>query len=414
MQVTVERLSPEEVHLHVDVEKERLDKYLDQAYRTLVRRYQIPGFRVGKAPRPIFERFVGRETLLREAIDRLVPEAYEEALKESGIVPYERGTIEAVESGEDGLHFRARVYLKPEVRLPDVRALQVELPEETVTEELVAETIEQLREQKATLVPEEVADENSVVRVEGAFLDESGQTFRDVDIHLKDAYDEIRAGLNGCRAGEEREITYKDGDVERRARFKVVSVHRMELPELDDDFARLFGEESLESMRAVVREQLERTLAERRKVARANRILSELIAKAEVAEPRFLIEREKEVLRRLTRPGEAPSEEALEQEARQRVRSQLVVNQLLEERGIQITSEELGRAAAQVAFEMGRRKVTDADVSEAYQWVLSQKLVELLTELVPEERGASPENAGTAKAEDAPSEGGEGPPAAQD
>lgn len=383
VQVTVEKRSPEEVTLQVEVEKDHLERYLDTAYKKLVRKYRIPGFRPGKAPRPIFERFVGRSVLLEEALEQLLPEAYQEAIKESGIEPYEEGTIEAVEPTEDGVQFRARVYLKPAVVLPDLGTIRVDVPEEAVTEAMIEDAVQQLRLSRATLVPAEEVDAESLVRVEGEVDGENGaEPFRDVEIRLNEVYPEIREGLVGAKVGEERSITYHEGERERRGRFKVLSVHRVELPEVDEDFARQFGHESLEELRQELTKYIEASLRQRARAERAQKVLAEIVAKAEVQVPRFLVEREKEHLRQHhLRPGEETSEEALESEAQRRVREMLVAARLVEQQGIRVTPEEVASAAVEILRETGAKKLTRDHFREAEEAVLLQKLTDMLADL---------------------------------
>src|SRR5438477_9777381 len=87
LKISAERLPEHQVALEIEVDPERIERSLDQAYKRLVGKYRIPGFRPGKAPRVMFERYVGRKNLMREALEKLVPEVYEEALKEEALDP---------------------------------------------------------------------------------------------------------------------------------------------------------------------------------------------------------------------------------------------------------------------------------------------------------------------------------------
>src|SRR5215467_33881 len=97
MNAVVERSENSQVTLKVEVEPERLARATDRAYQRLVQRVNIPGFRRGRAPRRILERTVGIDALYREALDLVMPTAYEEAIKETQIAPYSRPEFEVVQ-----------------------------------------------------------------------------------------------------------------------------------------------------------------------------------------------------------------------------------------------------------------------------------------------------------------------------
>jgi trigger factor len=81
VKVSAQKIPDSQVVLEIEVEPERVEKALDRAYRQLVARTKVPGFRPGKAPRAMLERYLGRDALMRQALDRLVPEIYQEAAR---------------------------------------------------------------------------------------------------------------------------------------------------------------------------------------------------------------------------------------------------------------------------------------------------------------------------------------------
>jgi len=155
MNTRVERLPghPARVVLEVEVEPERVERTVDAVYRRLVRRLRIPGFRPGKAPRPIVEMHLGKNALYLEAVDELLPQAYREAVRAANIEPVAQAKIDIIEFGAGKpLKFKAEVDVKPEVQLGDYRGLAVEKRVRKVTEKDVDEVINALREQFAELV----------------------------------------------------------------------------------------------------------------------------------------------------------------------------------------------------------------------------------------------------------------------
>ncbi|MGE5589902.1 MAG: trigger factor family protein [Bacillota bacterium] len=158
MKSTWEKVGPSTAQFEIEVEPEQLEQAMDKAYRKLVRRVNIPGFRKGKAPRGIVERYMGRGALLEEALDIVVPEAYDQAIDESGLDPIDQPKLDIVKM-EDGepLVFKAEVAVKPEVELGQYQGLEVEKDPVEVTDKDVDQQLDLLRERHAQLT---ALDEN--------------------------------------------------------------------------------------------------------------------------------------------------------------------------------------------------------------------------------------------------------------
>src|SRR5438128_3193971 len=151
MKVETEQLPHGEVALSFEVEDIRVERAMDAAYRRLANRVDIAGFRRGKAPRPLVERVVGRESLVDEALNHLLPEVYEEALRETHVDAVTEPEFD-VESLTP-LRAKATVVVRPTVELGDYRSIVRDIPEPTVNEEEVNAVLEQLRERHAEWVP---------------------------------------------------------------------------------------------------------------------------------------------------------------------------------------------------------------------------------------------------------------------
>src|SRR5438477_6575389 len=146
MNAVVERSENSQVTLKVEVEPERLAKATDQAYQRLVQRVTIPGFRRGKAPRKILERAVGTDALYREALDFVMPSAYDEAVRETGILPITRPEFEVVELDPlKPLIFKAVVPVQPTITLGDWKAIKLDPPSSEVTDEELEEGVQNVR-----------------------------------------------------------------------------------------------------------------------------------------------------------------------------------------------------------------------------------------------------------------------------
>lgn len=142
--------------LTIELDAEKLNEGLDLAFKKVVKQVNIPGFRKGRIPRGMFEQRFGVESLYQDAIDILLPEAYANAIEETGIEPVDRPEIdvEQIEKGK-ALIFKATVTVKPEVTLGEYKGLEVPAVETTVTDEEVEAEIKALQEKQAELVVKE-------------------------------------------------------------------------------------------------------------------------------------------------------------------------------------------------------------------------------------------------------------------
>ncbi|TME34862.1 MAG: trigger factor family protein [Chloroflexi bacterium] len=127
VKVSSTELPSRQVALDIEVEQERLDRAIDEAYRRLSARVDVPGFRRGKAPRPMVERLIGRDRIVEEALDQLVPDVVTEAIQQEKVEAYTRPRVETIELDPStrtegtGLRLKAVVGLAPKVELGDYK-----------------------------------------------------------------------------------------------------------------------------------------------------------------------------------------------------------------------------------------------------------------------------------------------------
>ena len=127
MKSAVETLSPTRAKLTVEVPFEELKPSLDAAYQQIAKQINVPGFRRGKVPPAVIDRQVGREAVLDQAINDVLPQKYMEALQTNSLEPLAQPEIEVTKHGEEGLEFTAEVDVKPEITLPDYDGLEAEV-----------------------------------------------------------------------------------------------------------------------------------------------------------------------------------------------------------------------------------------------------------------------------------------------
>lgn len=386
MKASAEKVAKNTVVLEVEVEPERFKEAVGKAYRELVKKVNIPGFRRGKAPRVIFERYYGREALLNEAVEALVPEAYLDAVKQTGVEPIASPDVEVTQAEEGKpMIFKARVEVKPEVTLGDYKGLEVEKPPVEVTEEDVNREIERLRERYAKLVTleEGIVQKGDLVTidyegtVDGKPFKGSQATDRSVEVGLGFLVDEFDEQLLGMAINETREIrtklpeNYHDESVagkEAVFRVTVKCIRRKELAQVDDEFAKDVSEfDTLDELRADLRHKLEVAAEKRAEAAVRDAVVEKATAAAEVEIPDRMIDaRVESMLREIMHPalqqGLRPDDyfrltntnpdelrDKLRPEAARLVKRELVLDAVARAEGLEVSEEELNRELKRIA-----------------------------------------------------------------
>jgi trigger factor len=306
VQVTSETVAPREVVLHIVPDPDTIERAMRQAARDITRQRPLRGYRPGRAPYSMVERAFGRPVILNQALNRIAPDLYHEAIHEADIQPYQQGEID-IET-EDPLVLKINVSLVPEVKLGNYAEMTIEpRPEVAITDGDIDEQIDMLRRQHAEVVPVKrplqmgdqvtasiwgTVDGNEVQRQETATLDLT-------EYMRPEGFAEA---LVGAETGDTREfsLTYPEDEPNRdlagkKVDYRVVigEVRELVLPEADDSFAKTVGDyETIDQVRASVAEELKE---QREAQARADERLEaveQLIAASEIEYPRAAVERE--------------------------------------------------------------------------------------------------------------------------
>jgi trigger factor len=376
--------------LEIEVPPDEVDRHFATAYRHVAERTKVPGFRPGKAPRNVIDRFVGRGSVLAEAIDHLVGESYDRALDETKIIPIDQPQVdidpESVAEGK-GVTFIATVPVRPDVELGAYTGypFTLEIPE--VTDEQVEQVIGELREQQATLRPVDgrgaVAGDIASVKFVGSIDGEPFEGGSADRMPLVIGENRMIAGwedhLVGLGIGDTKgfDITFPDDyrveDLRgKQAHFEVELLDLREklLPEVSDEFAKSVGEvETLDELRAEIRDaMLKRADAEGRHNF-GDRIIDFASSNASVELPEVMIANEVEIMRdelrsRLAQqrigldqylalskqsPEELTTE--LREPATRRVKTLLVLSAIAEKEGIDADDEQI---EAEIAEQLAR------------------------------------------------------------
>lgn len=292
--------------MNVEMEAAEVDKYLERAYSRLVKKVSVPGFRKGKTPRPILEQHIGKDALFREALEDLIPEAYEEAVQTQEIDAIARPQFELIQT--EPLIFKAVVPLRPTVKIGDYKQIKVESKPVGINQEDVEATVEQLRLQNAILSPvDRPAQFGDVltIDIEG---EREGESF---PIRKDFVYEVVKENrlplpgfaekLEGMRKGEEKSFALSypsDYEMKELAgkdhafKVTVTEVKDKNLPEANDEFAKNLGSQDLASLREQISANLKARAEDRARVELEQKVVDAAIELSEVEYPPVLADRE--------------------------------------------------------------------------------------------------------------------------
>lgn len=400
MKVTSEKIPDCQAVLNIELEPIEVERGMQKAYKHLVGKVKVPGFRPGKAPRAVLERHVGSDAMMEEALEHLIPEAYEEALKRESLEAVARPQIELVKI--EPVTFKATVPLRPVVRLGNYKAeMRLQPDQVEITEDEVSTAIKAVQEQVATLTPVERASQFGDVLTVNIMGKEKGEIFLD----HKDSLCELKKdspaplpgfaeALVGASKGEIREFTLSfPADHENKQiagkeySFKVMvnEVKEKKLPELNDDFARENGAESLTQWREKLVDQLRKRKEANGRRGFEKRLVDAVVGFAELEYPPALVEEEiddlvkdqasnfkegvrglEDYLKSINKTMKEHREE-LREVARERVVRALVLRQVAEE-------EKIEASEADVDAEIERIVKENPDNTEQLKkfWMLPQ------------------------------------------
>lgn len=375
--------------LSITVPSERVRRIRQSVASKIAGSVRMPGFRKGKTPASIVERQFGPH-IEQETLDRVVQEAYREALSSSGLTPITQGQVENVHYHGDGgdVHFDVAFEVQPTLELARTDGFTVDRPSDAVTDEDVNALLERLRGERANLLP---LDEGTrpvygdIVVVEITDLDEpveEGQTpearqFR-FELGEQQAIPDIEQAIMTLAPGEEGEFTvaYPEDFADeaqrgqqQRLRIRVVEGRRKELPELDDEFAKGLGEfDTLEALRTRVRTDLENDARSRADNAMREGLVTQIVDANPFDVPDSMVDRYLDFMtgdvpdqegRRRQRTGEdaerfSQFRELMRPQAEQALKRMMVVDHIAEKEGLRATADDVDARVEKLAEQHGR------------------------------------------------------------
>lgn len=308
MAVKSEQVEKNLIKLTFEVSTNDFSDAMGRAYRKNAKKYSVPGFRKGKVPRSVIEKYYTEAVFYDDAINDVLPSAYENALKEAEIEAAARPEIdvEEIKKGEPVV-FTALVTTKPEVKLGEYIGIKVNKIEHNVTDEDIDKDIEVTRNKNARLVPsDDKAIENGDIvtidfagTVDGVAFEGGTAENYDLEIGSNTFIPGFEEQLVGKKVDEDVDVNvtfpeeYHAPDLAGKAALFKVKIHEIkvkELPELDDDFASEVSEfETMAEYRNSVKERLEKAAAERVKTETENAVIDKVAEGCEVEIPDAMI-----------------------------------------------------------------------------------------------------------------------------
>ncbi|MDT0260482.1 trigger factor [Jatrophihabitans lederbergiae] len=306
MKSSVETLSPTRVKLAVEVPFDELKSSLDEAYRAIGSQVRVPGFRPGKVPARIIDQRVGRSAVLEEAINKALPKAYSDAVRETGVKALGQPDIE-VTTLEDNDHiaFTAEVDVRPDITVPAYDNLAVTVEDAVVTDDELTEQLDELRARFGTLNsvdrPVQTGDFVSIdlnATVDGEPVEGGSAQGLSYEVGSGNLIEGLDDAILGKSAGDTAEFASQlaFGDhAGSDAQINVVvnSVKERELPEVDDEFAQLASEfDTVDELKADLRTRLDRVKVLGQGAEARDKVLELLVEQTEVPLPESSVQAE--------------------------------------------------------------------------------------------------------------------------
>ena len=312
MKVTEKKIEGCEALLTVEMDSVAMEEALDHAYQRMVKKVEVPGFRKGKAPRPILENYVGRERLIDESLDEILAHACAEAIREEKLQSFGTPGVEVIQN--EPLIFKARVPLQPKVELGDYKNLRLAPEKVEVRGEIIDGMIKQLQHEKATWEPVErpVKSGDLVVMDLESTIDSIpfiNQKALQIGVDLESKYPApgFSQEIIGLSRDDMKDFKLKYPDdfgkpelagKEPAFKVKLIEVKEEKLPLTDDDFAMSLDVEmpTFEALKTRLTENYRKRIEQQDEQDFENRLIAELVKMSKVEYPSNLVDMEYERL----------------------------------------------------------------------------------------------------------------------
>ncbi|NFD77764.1 trigger factor [Clostridium botulinum] len=424
MNVKVENIEKNVVKLEITVDSEKFNEAVKKSFKKNAKRFNVPGFRKGKAPLNIIKKYYGEGVLFEDAINFCCEDTYPKAIEENNIKPVDYPQIDVVQIGEGkDFIYTAEVTTIPEVKLGEYKGVEVKKVSYEVEDEAVENELKSMQEKNARV---SLKEEGKIEKGNIAIIDfkgyVDGKAFEGGE--AKDYEIEIGSGtfigdfedqLVGLKKDESKEVNvsfpeeYGREDLNGKpATFEVTikDIKVKELPALDDEFAKEVSEfDTLEELKSDIKDRMKKELSEKAKAEYEEAVVEAVGANAEIEIPKVMIEKEIENMVRdlemrlkyqgldlksyyeFTNSSEEKVKEYMRETAEKRVKTDLIMQEIAKVEDIKATEEELKEKAMEVAKQYGQKDVEKtaeliANAQKAYLEIdiVNGKVLDLLVE----------------------------------
>ncbi len=423
MSVQVEKKENNMAVLTIEVDEKTVEAALDTAYRKMKKDINVPGFRKGKVPRAMVEKMYGPEVFYQDAVNEMIPDAYDKALEECGeeIVSRPEVDVVQIEKGKPFI-FTAAVALKPPVKLGKYKGVTIEKVDAEVSDEDVEEALKKEQENNARTIPVDArpVEDGDIIDldfegfVDGeAFEGGKGENYS-LTIGSGTFIPGFEDQLIGAEPEKELEVNvtfpenYQAKELAGKPAIFKCTVHGIkvrELPELDDEFAKEVSEfDTLEEYRADIRKNLTEAKEKEAKEEKESRVIAEIVKDADMELPEAMVDTQTEQMldefaQRMYYQGLSMDqyyqftgntrERMLEQtrpQAEERIKARLVLEAVAKAEGIEVSDEDFDKEIEEMAslYHMEADKIkqdmSDRTKKEIREDILVKKAAEFAVE----------------------------------
>ncbi len=390
MQAKLEKIENSEAYIQIEIDAAKMEEGIEHAYRKIAKQVNVPGFRKGRAPRQLIESYYGKEVFYQDALEYVVPNAYEDAISSLELEPIAEPEFDIGDIEEDQpLIFTAIVAVKPEIVLGELEGLNITIPKYDVTEENVEGRIDQIRSNYAQieLKVDEPVESGDIVTIdfEGflngvAFEGGKGEDYP-LEIGSNTFIPGFEEKLIGVKVGQvvDIDVTFPEDYHEESLAgqpvvFKVTmkEIETKKLRDLDDEFVQEVSEfDTVEEFKTDVRENLAQVLEKQKKELIRQEIIDKALAVCEVPAPKAVVGAQAERMLQdfeqrmsmqgltmeqyfmVTQSSEEDFFNDIWPEAERNVKIGFMLEKLVEEKGFEVTDEEVDKQIEEIAESMG-------------------------------------------------------------
>lgn len=422
MNVKVEKIENNKIKMEIEVPSSKFDEAVEKSFKKNVGKFNIPGFRKGKAPKHVIEQYYGKGVFYEDAVDFVINETYKDAIEQEDIYPVDYPKVDIVSMNEgENFIYSAEVVVKPEVKLGEYKGIEAKKFEYPVTDEDVEKQLQDMKEKNARIEDKESGiienGDIAVIDFEG-FIDGApfeggkGENY-ELTIGSNTFIPGFEEQLIGVKLNDEVDVNvtfpedYHEESLKGKAslfKVKINAVKYKEFPELDDEFAKDVSEfDTLDELKNDIKNKQEESNKEKEKRDFEEEVIKKVVDAAEVEIPEAMISGEvdymlKEYDMRLKYQGFSLEKylevmgmnvdqmrEEFKKTAEERVKTDLVFEAIAKAETLEATEEEMDKKAEEMASKYGtndaeklKENILKAQKNIIKNEIVNNKVIDLL------------------------------------